>query len=83
MSISVRLDKQIEDEVRLWLKKRNSSLSQFAREAIIEKLRREQQKASPYELGKDLFGRCKSGRNDLSSKRREIIRDRLRAKHHH
>lgn len=34
-----------------------------------------------WELGKDLFGRWRSGRNDLSARAKEIAKERIRAKH--
>ncbi len=83
MTISIRIEKEVEDEVRLSLKKQGKTLSQYVREAILEKLGREKQDVSPYQLGKDLFGCHKSGRTELSSGRRDILKEKLRAKHRH
>jgi hypothetical protein len=47
---------------------RRVGLSDFVREAIAEKLEREPaQRPSAYDLGKDLFGKYGSGRDDLST----------------
>ena len=52
------------------------------RDAIAEKLDREPQDApSPYELGKELFGKHGSGRRDLSTNRKAVLSEMLRAKH--
>jgi Arc/MetJ-type ribon-helix-helix transcriptional regulator len=81
MTISVRLDEETQEKVRRLLAQKGGSLSAFVRAAILEKLEREGKKPTPYELGKHLFGRDRSGRSDLSSKGEEILRERFRAKH--
>jgi hypothetical protein len=83
MTITIRLPETLEAELRLRLDAEGVGLSEFVREAIAEKLAREA--AGPptaYELGKNLFGRCGSGRNDLRTNRKTILRELLRAKHH-
>ncbi len=79
MTISISLDEELERKVRKTLKDRG--LTDFVREAITEKLAREQQQSSAYEEGKELFGRYGSGRDDLSSNRKSIVKDKVRAKH--
>ena len=44
--------------------------------AFIEKV----EKPSPWELGGDLFGKYASGRDDLSSNRKVLVKEKIRAK---
>jgi plasmid stability protein len=82
MTITIRLPDALEAELRLRLDAHGVVLSEFVREAIAEKLERE---ATPhpgaYELGKNLFGKYGSGRNYLSTNRKAILHEILRAKH--
>ena len=77
MAISVRLSEAFEAELRGRSRRRGQPISEFVREAIEEKLRREEQAASPYLLGKDLFGRYASGDGNRSSDRKRLIRERI------
>lgn len=80
MTITVRIDESTEAKLRRLLKARGSSLSAFVRAAIAEKLEREAKKPTPYELGKHLFGRYSSDREDLAENSEEILREMFRAK---
>lgn len=83
MTITVRLPIEIEADLRARVDTSGAALSKFVREAIAEKLQREQSdKLSAYELGKHLFGKYGSGRDDLSSNRKVVLGERLQAKHH-
>ncbi len=80
MIISIPLDEASERQVRKILKGRE--VTDFVREAITEKHAREEQKnLSVYEAGKELFDRYGCGCDDLSSNRKSIVRDKIRAKH--
>lgn len=81
MTITVRIDKRTEARLRRLVKDRGSSLSAFVRAAIAEKLERETRKLTPYELGKHLFGRYRSGLGDLASHHEKYLKEKLRAKH--
>jgi hypothetical protein len=83
MTSSIRLDAKMKAELRRRLARAGKTFSEYAREALAEKLARdaEMDKKSPYELGKHLFGKFSSGRSDLSVRYKEIIREKLRAKH--
>lgn len=56
-------------------------MSAFVRDAISEKLVREEGEAGPYSIGKPLFGRYSSGDADRSEQRKQIVRERLGEKH--
>jgi hypothetical protein len=84
MSISIRLEKPIEEALRKQIKTQKATLSAFVRDAILEKIEREKNaRPNPYELGKALFGRYKSGSDDLSTNRKAILKEKVRAKHRH
>lgn len=84
MTISIRLEKPIEEALRKQIKSQKATLSAFVRDAILEKIEREKNiRPNPYELGKTLFGRYASDRDDLSTNRKAILKEKLRAKHRH
>ncbi|MGH6814679.1 MAG: DUF6290 family protein [Hyphomicrobiaceae bacterium] len=87
MTISVRIDEDMEARVRRLLAEHGGSLSDFVRQAIAEKLDREAKKPiadeanpSPYEIGKHLFGKYKSGIDDLGSNHEKYLRKKFRIK---
>ncbi len=82
MTLSIRLNDATETELRQRLRYLGIPLSEFVREAIREKLARETENGPPFELGKDLFGRHASSDADRSTRRKELVRERLHAKHH-
>jgi Arc/MetJ-type ribon-helix-helix transcriptional regulator len=82
MTITIRLPKKLEADLRARLDTQGVGLSDFVRDAIAEKLERgSAEKSSAYDLGKHLFGKRGSGRDDLSSNRKAILDEILRAKH--
>jgi hypothetical protein len=92
MTVRVRLDDETEAKVRSLIARKGGTLSAFVRAAIAEKLERdgtaapgklegEAKKPSPYELGKHLFGRYRSGLGDLSTNHKKYFKERMRAKH--
>lgn len=81
MSISIRLDPETETVLRRRLATEGIPLSAFVRDAIQEKLARSDGETSPYSLGEPLFGRYASGESDRSARRKELLRERLHAKH--
>ena len=83
MTITIRLPEELEAHLRARLDAQGVGLSDFVREAIAEKLEREPaQRPSAYDLGKEVFGKYGSGRDDLSTGRKLILDEFLRAKHH-
>lgn len=84
MTISIHLDKQTERDLRQYLQAEKLSLSEFVRDAIKEKMTDYAEKPSMvYELGKDLFGAHASGRDDLSTNRKALLKEKLHTKHRH
>jgi hypothetical protein len=81
MTVSLRLEEALDAALRQRLAQDEISLSDFIRQAICEKLERDQQPVDPYTLGRPLFGRHASGEPDRSQRRKQIIRERLHAQH--
>ena len=81
MTVSLRLDDSLEAELRRRLARNGTPLSDFSRQAIREKLARDMESSDPYTLGQPLFGRHASGEQDRSQRRKQIVRERLDAKH--
>ena len=81
MTVSLRLEETLDAALRQRLAQDEISLSDFIRQAICEKLERDQQPVDPYTLGRPLFGRHASGEPDRSQRRKPIIRERLHAQH--
>jgi hypothetical protein len=81
MTVTVRLDAELEARLRHLLAERGGSLSAFVRAAILEKIDREGNNPTPYELGKHLFGRDMSGPPDLALNHKKYFREAMRAKY--
>jgi Arc/MetJ-type ribon-helix-helix transcriptional regulator len=81
MTVTVRLDEETEAKVRRLIEQKGGSLSDFVRAAIVEKLTRETGKPTPYELGKHLFGRYRSGLGDVALNHKRYFKEKMRAKH--
>ena len=81
MTQSIRLTQKLKADVQRQLARTGKTFSEFTREALAEKVAREAEKKTPYELGKHLFGKFSSGRSDLSVNYKKVIREKLRAKH--
>jgi len=69
MTLTVKLDPELEQTLARRSAERGVSKSTVVKEALVEYLAREP--VSPYQAGKDLFGRHGSGHGKLSVERRE------------
>ncbi len=80
--LTVRLDKQQEDQLNQLSKRKRMSKSELVKEALGIYLDSENASRTPYELGADLFGR---GGNsvDGSTTYKAKIKEKLRAKYSH
>lgn len=81
MARSVRLDDRLIADVERQLARTGKTFSEYTREALAEKIARDAERKTPYELGKHLFGKFSSGRSDLSTRSKEIFNEKMRAKH--
>lgn len=77
--ITLRLDPQLEQQVSHTAKHLGLSKSEFIRKSLIDYIEK-LGKQNAWEAGQDLFGKYASGRRDLSLNRKEILKDKIRAK---
>lgn len=81
MTITVRLDNDLERSLDAACAKTGVTRSDFIRERLREALDTYRVKPTSQELGQDLFGRHGSGKGDLSVKHSEHLAEILRAQH--
>ncbi len=81
MSVTVRLPLPLEKELARAASRKRVSKSQLIRDCLQAFLNAENETPLAWELGKDLFGKVGSGRSDLSQNRKQIVRDKLNARH--
>ncbi len=77
--ITLRLNSELEKRIENISKTTGITKSELIRKSVIEYIDKIQNKDA-WELGKDLFGKHKSGRNDLSTSAKSIFRDKLKNK---
>ncbi len=77
--ITLRLDPNLEQTITNTAKNLGLTKSELVRKSILEYLNK-LGKQNAWEAGQDLFGKHSSGCHNLSSDRKEIIKDKIRAK---
>jgi len=77
--ITLRLDSKLEQLIENTAKHLGMTKSELIRRSIREYLNKVPPQ-TPWDLGKDLFGKYASGKNNLSVKRKEILKKKIRAK---
>lgn len=78
--LAVRLTDTLEKELITYAKINNQTKTDVVKEALVLYFNtKKSQKKSAYELGKDLFGRYESGKNDLSTTYKKRLKEKLRA----
>jgi len=78
MALSLRLEKELERELERCARTAGVSKSELVRRMIKDFVK--QRSATPWEIGKDLFGREGSGMGNLSRDRKRILKEKMRAK---
>ena len=81
MTVTVRLDHKLEQELATYSVVTGKSKSQIIKESLAAYLAKAEKPKTSYELGKDLFGREGSGDGDRSTRHREYVKEIVRAKH--
>jgi len=76
--VSIRLDPEMEKRLAILAKELHMSKSQIIKEALRYYL----ETKSPYELGKDLFGRYASGESDRSVTYKQRLKRKIGEKSH-
>lgn len=80
MAISLRLDGDLEHALEKHAKMMGRSKSELIRGLIDDFLKNKTTRPSPWEIGKDVFGRHGSGKGNLSFNRKSILKEKLHAK---
>ena len=81
MTLTIRLEAKLQASLRRLAESEGTSVSDFVRRIIAERIETEAAKTTPYERGKHLFGRRGSGKGTLSVNTREQFKEYVRAKH--
>ena len=77
--ITLRLDPKLEQSISNTAKNLGMTKSELIRNSINEYLDK-LSKPSAWEVGHDLFGKYSSGRDNLSTDRKKLVKDKIRAK---
>lgn len=80
MLITCRIEESLVTGLEQVARKEGMTKSEILRRALREFIDRRTGSITPWELGKDLFGKAASGRSDLSTDRKRIFREIIRAK---
>ena len=80
--ITIRLKPELEKMLEVTAKRFGMTKSELVRQSIEEYLKKIEAEPSPWELGKDLFGKYSSGKGNLSKDRKKFLREKLLKKHH-
>ena len=78
--MTLRIDEDLEQKIEHASVNLGISKSELLRRSVQEFIAG-MTKPDPWDVGKDLFGKYRSGRHDLSTNRKTIIRDLLSRKH--
>lgn len=77
--ITLRLDPTLEQKINNVAKHLGLSKSELVRRSLVEYIGK-LEKPNAWEAGQDLFGKFASGKGNLSTNRKEILKEKLRAK---
>lgn len=78
--ITVRLNEHLERTLETLAVKQGLTKSALIRQCLEEFVTRKPIEESPWNIGKELFGKYGSGKGDLSIHRKKIIREKIHAK---
>lgn len=77
---SIRFPDDLKSRLEALAEKRKVTKSDIVKEAIQEYLERQEDKADPYRLGEDLFGKHGSGAGNLSQEYKYKVREKIHEK---
>jgi hypothetical protein len=80
MTVSLRLDDDLDRKLAAAAKAKGISKSELIRTCLSEYLAAVEREPTAWELGKHLFGCYESGQGDLSVRAKEIARERIHAR---
>jgi len=81
--LAVRLNEHLEEELSFYTKTHAKTKTEVVKEALklYFETQREQNKKTPFELGKALFGRYESGKSNLSTSYKKRLKEKLSEKY--
>jgi len=77
--ITLRLDPNLDQIVSNAAKNLGLSKSELVRKSLVEYIGKINNQ-NAWEVGKDLFGKYESGKTNLSSNRKALVKEKIRAK---
>jgi RHH-type rel operon transcriptional repressor/antitoxin RelB len=77
--ITLRLDPKLESAIKVTAENLGLTKSELIRKSILEYLNR-LEKVNAWEAGQDLFGKYSSGLNNLSTERKRLVKEKIKAK---
>ena len=80
--VSIRLTPELEEKLNAFSEAKNVTKTDIIKQAL-QAYFFECEEISPYELGKDLFGKYGSGHKDFSKNYKKVLKGKLREKHSH
>jgi RHH-type rel operon transcriptional repressor/antitoxin RelB len=78
---SARLPVTLEERLERMAESTGTSKSRIIRDALERYLEEYECRRTPFDLGRDLFGPAGSGRKDLSTAYKRLLKEKLREKH--
>jgi predicted DNA-binding protein len=81
--VTVRLPDEMEAQLQTLTEIENSTKTDVIKSALAEYLEKHLREKTPYDLGKDLFGRYSSGDTDRSATYKDRVKKSLNEKHAH
>jgi RHH-type rel operon transcriptional repressor/antitoxin RelB len=78
---SARLPVTLEERLERMAESTGTSKSRIIRDALERYLAEFECRRTPFDLGRDLFGPAGSGRKDLSTAYKRLLKEKLREKH--
>jgi len=77
--LTVRLDNELETEIKNIAKNMHISKSELVRKSVVEFIK-QVDKPSPWQLGKEVFGKYASDNSTLAEDRKKLVRAKIYAK---
>lgn len=78
---SIRLPKDFENKLSDMAEIEKTTKSEIIKRALRRYFESYAQQTTPFDLGKDLFGRHGSGKGNLSREYKKILKEKFREKH--
>jgi len=79
--ISINISSDYENRLDEMARNENTTISEIVENALQMYFVHCYSQPTPYQLGKELFGRHGSGKGDLSQNYKKILKEKLREKH--